>query len=713
MPHRIKILIFIILFAASLFSRSSEASEMMNKAGITIWADILTHDMENDTYRAKGNVMIIWNGVILIADNVTLMESTGEAVAEGGVRLVKGGDVLYCDRITVNLITEKGEVVNGNLFSRKSNFHIQGEKIEKIGEDKYHLDHGTFTVCNGESPSWKFSADDIDVTLEDFAVGKNAVFYIKDIPVLYTPYMLFPVKRERQSGFLFPRIGNSNKKGFNFNIPYYWAISPSQEAEFALDVQSKRGAGFSIDYNWKRPMESFGRSHGYYIYDFNLSKGRGNLALEQQEWVSPSLALKSDINLVTDRDFFRDFADASGEYNRQILDSSISLTKNWQNFSLAGETRYVDDLDVASNSKTLQKLPNIGFTAIRQRINGLPLYMGLDSSFVNFYHDNGVRGQRADIHPFAAVYFPVVDGVDLSAWGGYRERLYNAYEGESGNGSRGIGLADAGVTVAGSMNRVYETDWGSLRRVQHTLVPEVSYSLVEEKAQDYLPAFDFNDRVPGQSMTSWALTNFIAGKFQEGEAPPEYRDLLYLRLSQGYQLRGTRRDLLTLVDDGRHFTDIRIEANFSPLKEISFFTDSRFNTYRTHFSTIMTGFDLKDETGDLAGMSYHYSRNRTTGPFSAKSTMDPDPADTSATDQVNYLEGKFRVGLVKPFIFNSMIRYSFDKGGWLETSYSLEYKHQCWSVALVYNDRPVTGDRAFMINFVLSGVGPLGKYKAF
>ncbi len=698
MLRNITIISIMFFLSALFFPFGAGAEEVINKGGISIWADLLSHDNETDAYHASGNVMVLWNGVILIADTVTLNEATSEAVAVGGVRLVKGGDVLYCDRITVNMVTEKGEVINGKLFSRKSNFHIEGEKIEKVGADEYRLDHGTFTVCNGEVPSWKFTADDLNVTLEDFAIGKNAVFYIKDIPVLYTPYMLFPVKRERQSGFLFPHIGNSNKKGFNFNIPYYWAISPSQEAIIDLDIQSKRGAGFALDYNYLRPKESLGKAHGYYIYDVNKNKGRGNLSYQEQEWFSPSFALKSDINLVTDRDFFRDFADATGEYNRQILDSSISLTKNWQNYSLAGETRYVDDLDAPSNSGTLQKLPNIGFTAIRQRINGIPLYLGLDSTFVNFYHENGIRGQRLDLHPVAALYFPITDGMDFSAWGGYRERLYNAYGGDAGNGTHGIGLADAGARVSASLDRIYDSGWGAMKKFRHVLVPEVAYSFVQDKSQDTLPFFDFNDRVLGNTMVSWSIANYLTGKFQDDDATPVYRDLLYLRLSQGYQISGvpsdpitkTPRDQLTLVDDGNRLTDIRIEANITPYKEVSLFTDSRFNPYRTQFSTFTGGFDLNDGKGDTTGLSYRFAK-----------------------DEVEYLEGRLGVTLVKPFVFKYAGRYSFDRRGFLESSYSLEYRHQCWSVVFNYSDRPATQDRAFIINFTLAGVGPLGKYKAF
>ncbi len=674
------------------------AEDLLQGKGITIWADTLSFEQESDTYRATGNVLIIWKGAILIADRITFNEADNVAIAEGKVRLIRGSDVLNCDRIKVNLVTEVGEVENGDLFSRRSNFHIRGEKIVKLGEDEYSLEHGTFTSCDGDHPSWKFTASKIDVALEGFARGRNAVFYIKDVPAFYTPYILFPVERERQSGFLFPRIGNSNKKGFNLDIPYYWAISPSQEATVDLDIQSKRGAGLGIDYDYLRPNGSLGKIKGYYIYDENQDKGRGNLITQQQEWFSPSLVFKSDVDLVTDRTFFLDFAEANGEYNRQITDSSLSLTKNWQKFSLAGEFRYVDDLVALSNRATLQKLPSVNFTAIRQKMPVIPLYLALDSSFTNFYHEDGINGQRYDLHPFGEFYLDLPAGLKMSAWGGYRERLYNAYDGGAASTTRGSGLADAGATVATSLTRIYDTRWGTLTRVRHTLAPEVGYSFVEQKNQDSLPFFDYYDRILGQNTVRWAIASYLTGRFEQRDAPPSYRDLLYVRLSQGYQLSGeardpvtgSPRDLLTLVDEGNRLTDLRIEANFTPTKELSIFTDSRYNTYETRFSTALLGFDLKDNKDNSGGLSYRFSRG-----------------------VVEYLEGRLAFGLVKPFVFNYIGRYSFDKGGFLESSYALEYRHQCWGVTFTYHDRPVLDDRAFMINFSLSGIGPLGKVKAF
>ena len=99
---------------------------------------------------------------------------------------------------------------------------------------------------------------DLDMTVDEYGTAKDVVFYIKDVPVFYFPYVVFPVKRDRQSGFLFPRFGWSQKKGAEADLFYYWAISPSQEATIDLDVQSNRGVGTGLDYRYLRTRGSSG-----------------------------------------------------------------------------------------------------------------------------------------------------------------------------------------------------------------------------------------------------------------------------------------------------------------------------------------------------------------------------------------------------------------------------------------------------------------------
>ncbi|ABQ27435.1 Organic solvent tolerance protein [Geotalea uraniireducens Rf4] len=688
MKHPIVLALFSNIFVLFLLFQVAFAEENSPAGGVKITADTLSYESRSATYQAKGNVRMRYDGVTLLADSVIFREEQSEAFASGGVVMERDGDVLHGDSLTLNTTTELGEVSNGDLFIKKPNFHIRSSKMTKVGTEDYRMERGSFTTCDGDSPSWRFTARDLDVTLEEYATGKDVVFYVKDLPLLYTPYIIFPVKRERQSGFLIPLIRNSSKKGFNFDLPFYWAISPSQDATFDLDIQSKRGVGTGLDYRYMRQRGSEGIFRGYGIFDTSQSRFRGAVVEKHLEAVSDSLNIRSDINMATDRDFYTDFAEVAGEYNRQDLESTVSLTKKWQDYALTAELRYVEDLYAPNNSATLQKLPAVSLTGIRRKIGATPLFFSLDSSLVNFYREEGVNGQRFTLHPTVTTYFQPVSALDVSAFAGYGQRLYNAYGADPGRGSHGEGLADAGVSASTRFARVYDTAWGAVRKVRHLLVPEVSYSFVQERSQDQLPFFDFDDRVVGQNLLTLSLTNYLTGKVIQADGSPVYRDLLYLRISQGYQASGSRRDLLTLVDEGRTLTDLRLESRFTPTPEISLNLDSRFNTYQGRFSTANLSADYSDGSDNRAGLGYRFSRG-----------------------EVEYLEGRIGVALVKPFVFNYTNRYSFDKGGFIESYYALEYKHQCWSVTFSYRDRP--DNREYMVTFNLAGIGAIGPIKAF
>jgi len=656
--------------------------------GVTIKADSLSYDQAKDTYQATGNVELLWDGYSLYSDMASLRQGKSEAEATGKVKLVKGADTLTCERLGIDLSTETGEAVNGALFVKRNNFHLSGAKLSKVGEQEYRLENGEFTTCDGEQPSWKFTASDMDVTLDGFAKGQNATFYVGALPLFYFPYLTFPVGHERQSGFLFPRLGSSTQKGVFADIPYYWVISPSQEATFDLDIQTKRGVGTGFEYKYLRPSESKGDLRGYLIYDFQKNKERGNFVVLQNETISPSLSFKSDVDLALDRNFYRDYGDINGDYNRQYLNSTVALTWRRQTSLLNGELRYVDDLTADSNRSTLQKLPEISFTTIGEKLGNTPFHVAIASDFTNFYRGSSEQqGQRLELHPSATIYSTLPGGLDLTARGGYLVRLYNSYGGDAPNIYRGDGLADASLAVSSTLARNFDTDWGELRRLRHVLVPEVGYVFVQEKNQNSLPNYDFHDRVLGEQMLVWSLTNYFTGKFIGKDDQPVNRDVGWLRLSQGYQLSGSRRDLLSLVDEGHPYTDIKIEAKVTPASGYSLNYDSQYDVYNTRFNTNNVALELNDGKGNLFGLGYRYSR-----------------------DAVDYIEGKLGVALVKPFIFHYTGRYSIDKGGFLESNVDMEYKHQCWSMIFSYRERLT--DREFFVNFVLAGLGSVGRVRA-
>ncbi len=57
---------------------------------------------------------------------------------------------------------------------------------------------------------------------------------IKDVPILYTPYFIYPIKTERETGFLVPNAGYNSELGGAYIQPkFFWNIDVDQDATFA------------------------------------------------------------------------------------------------------------------------------------------------------------------------------------------------------------------------------------------------------------------------------------------------------------------------------------------------------------------------------------------------------------------------------------------------------------------------------------------------
>ncbi len=666
-----------------LFSAGIARGEMAipNKEA-TIKADHLSVDTPTDSYHAEGNVLITQEGASLLADSVIYHRLTGDAVAEGNVRLERGGDTMNGRKLLLDLVTQHGELLSGELFVKKSNFRLRADRLMKTGDADYRVERGTFTTCDGDRPSWHFEASRVDLTLDEYATAKHAVFYVGDIPLFYTPYLVFPANTDRQSGLMIPKLGFSSKRGFYIDQPYYWAINQSQEATFNLDIETSRGVGSGVEYRYLRPHGSQGYLHAFGIYDTNESGFRGEVQQRHLEILTPDLTVASTIHMISDRRYYLDYGEFSGEYNRQLLESTVSFDRRWDRYGLSGDLRYAQDLEAPTNDATLQRLPRLSFIAAGDKIG--PLLFSMDSSVSNFIRDIGATGQRLVVHPRLSYYAKPGDALDFSLYGGFQQRLYNARGDSPDPGWRQIGQADGGATLSLPLERIYD---GTTR---HLLVPELQYAFVERRADQNLPLFDYDDRVLGQSIAYLSLSNTFTRKFVREGLPDEYRDIMYLKLTQGYQFSGERRDLLTLVDEGNKLTDLMLESVVTPMQNLSLLLDGRYNMEGNDLSTANIGLEYKGEgKKDLARLTYRHSRG-----------------------ELDYLDAGLVFPLGTRFTADLEGRYSFDRGAFLGSRYALEYRQQCWSVVLAYSDRvrshQVTGEQQFTVNFSLAGLGSLG-----
>lgn len=649
---------------------------------IHIKADSMNHGQPDGVFTASGNVVITWQGIHLVSDNASFESRTGILHATGNVVISKGDDIMKGDSIKLNLESGRGEMDKATLSLPDSNLTFTGEKLIRLSESEFEISKTELTTCEVPDPSWKFGADTLKVNVLGYATGRNIVFYVKDVPVLYLPWIAFPVVREKKSGLLFPRFGYSNTRGVQLGIPVYWVISPSRDILFDLDVLSKRGVGTGLDYRYIRNRGSEGHFGGYQIYDLLQNRWRWQIGQSHKEIFSPDMNLRVDVNLNSDRTFLSDFGEKSGEYNRQSSDTTLNALKTWQHYALTTHLRFIEDLYAPDNSHTLQTLPEIGVAGVRQRVFDTPLYFDLDAGLANLYREASPSGQRLTVFPRMTLLQSNKGGyLNASFTAGVHLSGYNTDKRAGGNGVQkndGNLIPEAGLRISTSLARVYPLEFLALKKLRHEIIPEITYTYIPDHSQRRLPLYDYSDRILWQNVTYLSVTNSLNGKFVTGETS-EYRDISRIRLLMGYSFESTRRDLLTTVDTGRPWTNLILESDTWVHKLARLTFDARYNPYNNRIDSSAAGIEFDDKQGNLVGAGYRMSRN-----------------------DVEYFEGRLSTRLITPLILSYTSRYSFDRGDFLESVYSAEYRHKCWSINLALHDRP--GNQSVTVNFNLAGL---------
>ena len=651
---------------------------------IHIHADHMSQDSEEAFYTAEGNVVVDWKDSKLTADKVRYNTETRMLYAYGAVVLTKEKSVLKGETLVVNTETGHAEIDPGLLTVPDKSMTIKADKFIRISEDQYKATATELTSCDIADPSWKFGSSKMNVDVDGFATGRNVIFYIKDIPVLYIPWIAFPVSRERRSGLLFPRYGNSTSRGLQLDIPIYWAISPSQDLQLDLNLMERRGVGTGVNYRYIRSRESEGHTSAFQIYDKVEKRLRWQLALDHREIFSPTSNLRVSVNKSSDRTFLTDYGVSNGDYNRQSNESIITALKTGQNYAATSYLRYTEHLYASANNATIQQLPSIGISGVRHALPHMPLYFDLDSSADNFYRELAPSGQRIYLYPRLTL-LPFKSGIIQTTFtAGAHVRGYNTGNRDITSNVQALAgdiLPQFGTRFSSSLTRSFDFDSPAVKRVRHEVIPEFNYTFVPKQDQQRLPFYDYTDRMIHQNMVALSATNLISGTFASGSTN-EYRELSRIKVEARYSFAGEQRDLLTPAQSHTPWSDLIFDSETWLTKQLKFIFDTRYSLYGDNVSTVATGLEFTDQKGSSVRAEYHMAR-----------------------DVAEYLEASISTTRIKPLNLSYTARYSFDRGDFLESVYSAEYHHKCWSVKLAVNQRPES--QSYTVNFVLAGLGSI------
>ena len=661
----------------------------------------------NELLIATGNVEITQGETRLLADRVELNRDTGEVVAQGRVVFFDGPDRLVGSRVDYNLKTGTGVIYNANTFSAPF-YRLSAERMDRIGPGLYDLYRGAFTTCEGDEPAWAFKMGTGTVALDDIAYGRNASLVLGGaLPLVpWVPFFAAAIRKERQSGFLFPEYGSSNKKGFIAKIPYYWAINDSQDLTVSLDTFSRWGMGVDGEYRYILSPQARGIFSGFFVSEFlrnpqdrerlDIPENRGYFSFRHDWQITPRLSLKIDANATTDDQVLREYGNHLYDRSLQRAQTNVFLTQRWDGWSLVANVLWYQDL-TTNVPIELQRVPEIRLQGFRQPVPFLPfLQYQTEASFTDFLRVTGDGGVRADFHP--RVFYPIPVGTffTITPFAGMRETFYNTRAVGTSFTQSGVWVEDTihdnsvrvqselGAQLETRASRVYDMDgaWG-LAGIQHVIEPRVEYLVINGINQKARPQFDpAIDKIGHINQVTYSLINRLNAKTVAGpDGEPVRWEMLRLTLSQIFNIRKA-------LNQTQPFGDFIGDLLFQPTSYIRFRADADYNPYGLGFRSANT--DLTATYRDIAltlGSRYNNisGTNNVVGQVAAKILANLD-AHVSAN-------------------------YDIKAGQSVEFRVGIDWRFQCFAISAEYVNRK-GNENQFQFSISLLGVGQVGTKSA-
>ncbi|MFY2599011.1 LPS-assembly protein LptD [Achromobacter xylosoxidans] len=271
-------------------------------------ADTIEGDPDSDlTLTGAAQVRRI-DGVIK-GDRINYRKDTGEVDVQGNARMMRDGTLVTGPNAKFNVDKYSGEVEKPNFWLGATGGFAVADKADIFSKSQMRLHTVTYSGCSCETPSWYIKANTVDIDFdENEGVARNGVLYFKDVPILASPYMTFPVKKERKSGFLMPTYGTTSKGGFDFSLPYYLNIAPNYDATLQPRYFSKRGLQLGGEFRYLGAAYA-GSIYGAYLPDdHDTGTNRWMYWWRHQQLLGNGFYADWDMAKVSDNDYFRDIS---------------------------------------------------------------------------------------------------------------------------------------------------------------------------------------------------------------------------------------------------------------------------------------------------------------------------------------------------------------------------------------------------------------------
>ncbi len=418
-------LTLVVLFAQLTTARAEAASAKR----ISLVADQVSFDPASGVLNASGNVQIFQGSQILSTERLIYDQRKGQITVPGPLTIVSGKDVTTRAQSAVLDADLKNGLIRGAEV-------LIAQQLQ-IVSDEFHRTDGRFKVltktvasschvcAKNPIPFWQIRSQRvIHDELERRLYFENATLQVLGVPVFYAPKLRIPDPTvDRASGFLVPRLSNSNTLGIGAEIPYYFTLGDHADLTLTPEIYTK--GSFLINANYRK---QFRRGWIEVNTDFTLADSlttrsiRSSISGEGRFLLPNEIELDFGIEAASDDAFRTDYQ--IGDHEQDRLTSYATLRRTRKNSYASLSTSYIQSLRTNEvDTQIPLVLPE--FYARKtwaDKVFGGKL--GLTAQSVTLLRDGGNKFFRAGLNVDWQRDWTLKNGLLVSAYGELANTVY-------------------------------------------------------------------------------------------------------------------------------------------------------------------------------------------------------------------------------------------------------------------------------------------------
>ena len=672
--------------------------------------------LEGDNRRivAQGNVELRTRRETVLADRLIYDVDDNTIYGDGHVVLRRAFDWITGPELQYRRDTETGFFREPRFFVAEANARGDASEIRFNGPGHYEASDASYTTCVAAHPDWYLRGDELEVdNLRKVGTAHRVSVHFLDVPVLYAPWLEFPLSSERKSGFLTPTLGSTGTRGFEVSTPYYLNLAPNYDATITPRLMTKRGLQLGTQFRYllgdgtTPPGQAGGEMNAEIVPEDRVTgERRYALAWQHNEQFAPWLGGYWNLNKVSDDNYFIDFADRIAVTSQKSLPREGGLVATSGPWSVIARAQSFQTLQDPSAPVVppYNRLPQV-LGSLRET-DWLGLTWSGTGEFARFSQEALVpNGERVVLYPTvawsrqgSAWFFTVRAGAHLREY--ILDQATASLPDRHPSYAIPIASLDAGL--------VFERDLSVLDTpLTQTLEPRAYYVYIPFRDQTEAPVFDTalddfnfaqlftenryigNDRIGDANQLTLALTSRFLDRDSGGER-------LRLAIGQRFYFEDQRVSLNEpLRSAGK--SDLLLGAEGKLSDAWSLASLLQYNFEAPEVERLNVGLRYTPAPGRALNATWRYTRN----------LVDP----TGGIEQIKQIDLSGQWPVSERWTLVGRWNYSLADRKTLEAVAGIEYNADCWVLRIVGQRLTTTTQQATTSVFVqleLNGLARVG-----